>query len=103
MGVISQWPANEFCAKDLADSRCRRKQKKRLILVEKFVVEDGGCQHKAIFGGVRLLGTNQPSLTKNAAVFLPGNLFGHFKDHFYQRVGGKLLRSVEQQAGLADV
>ena len=55
--------------------------------MEKLVVKDRGYQPESVFDIVdRILGANQPSLAKYAAVFLPGDFFGHLEDQFHQCV-----------------
>lgn len=75
----------------------------RLILTQEFIVQDRSSEHGSVFRYFRFLGSDQSSLTQHGAVFLAGDLFWHLKNHFDERVSRKLLRSMEQNAGLADV
>ena len=77
--------------------------------MEKFVVENGGCQTEGVIGVFnrgRLNGAlvaDQSPLAQYVAVFLAGDFFRHLEDHFNQRICRQLLRTEEQDAGLADV
>src|SRR5579863_184474 len=71
--------------------------------VKKFVIEDAGCQAGIFDVCCRFLSTNDSALAKDIAVLLSGYFFGHLKDHLYQSIVGKTLRSVEQHAGVAEI
>ena len=74
------------------------------VFVEKFVVEDGRRQLVRVLGFInRVFGANQPSLTEDTTVLLPGDFLGHLEYQFHQRIGWQLLRTVKQYARLADV
>jgi hypothetical protein len=76
----------------------------KLILMQKFVIEDGCRQFVRVFDIFnRTFAANQPALAEYIAVLLAGDFFGHLEDQFYQRIRRQLLRSLEQYARLADV
>src|SRR5208337_3408830 len=51
------------------------------VMMEKFVIEDGSRQRVSVLDIVHcILDTNQPSLAKYIAVFLPGDFFRHLED-----------------------
>ncbi len=55
----------------------------RLVLMEKFVIEDGRGQPERVFGIFnRILYSNQPALAQHVAILLAGNLLGHFENQF---------------------
>src|SRR5262249_36007111 len=74
-----------------------------LILVNKFIVENGGGQRVTVFGFVRFPRADQAALAQNIAVFLAGYFFGHFKYKLDKGVRRKLLRAHQHHARLADV
>src|SRR5258706_9632961 len=76
-------------------SRARGSSLRRLALAKEFVIQDGSSQHRTIFRGMRLLRADQSSLAEHGAVFLAGDFLRHLENHFDERVGRQLLRSMK--------
>src|ERR1700720_553642 len=74
----------------------------QLVLAQKFVVEDRSGQANR-FRIPGFLAPDDPALAENGAVLLAGNFLRHLKHHFHQRILRQLLRSSQQDAGLAEV
>src|SRR6266852_6348623 len=73
-----------------------------LVLAQKFVVEDRSGQANR-FRIADFLAPDDPALAENCAVLLAGNFLRHLEHHFHQRILRQLLRSSEQDPGLAEV
>ena len=73
------------------------------LSVDELVVKDGS--RELVLGPFLLLvlHPDEPALAKDFAVLLAGDFFGHFKNHFYQRVFRKTLGAFHQDAGLAQI
>src|SRR5580704_10906839 len=74
-----------------------------LTLVQKFVIENAGCEPRVLSFFWQVLGASNPSLAEHGAVFLAGNLLGHLENHLHQGVVGKALRTLQQHTRLAEV
>lgn len=74
------------------------------LLVDELIVDDGGGEAELAVLRLRgVLGSHDAPLADNVAVLLARDFFRHLEDHFDQGVQGKLLRSYEKDAALADI
>jgi len=65
------------------------------VLAQKLVIENRGCQCYGFSPILAIFLADDPSLAKNCAVLLPGDLFWHLKDHFDERVIGEALWAMQ--------
>jgi len=85
----------------------------RRLLVDELIVHDGGSQKPGAavrviilvlrFFALRVARPDHAALAQYVAVLLAGDFFRHLKHHLDQGVHGQLLRSLKEQAGLAEV
>lgn len=75
--------------------------------MQKLVIQNAGSQCRTgvpfllILSG--LFSASDATLTQNRAIFLSGDLLGHFKHHFYECFFREALRSMKEEAGLAEI